>query len=63
MDHIEAARDAAARIETAREVISEASRERRRHVEAARETMTAQQIADALGISRARVYAILSGKE
>lgn len=63
MDPIEQAKDAAAKIETAREAMTQARAERRAALTTARETMSAAEIADALDISTARVYRILSGKE
>ena len=63
MDPIEEAQAAAERIETARNDMAAARAERRAAILRARHTMSAQEVADALGISRARVYAIASGKE
>lgn len=66
-DPISRAVAAADRIEQVRieqgRAIAAAAAERRAAVLEARETMSAQEVADALGISRARVYAIASGKE
>ena len=63
MDHIKEARAAAERIEAARDAMAAARAERRAAILRARETRSAQEVADALGISRARVYAIAAGKE
>ena len=63
MDPIEEARTAAERIETARNDMAAARAERRAAILRARHTMSAQEVADTLGISRARVYAIAAGKE
>lgn len=63
MDPIEEARAAAERIETARDDMAAARAERRAAILRARETRSAQEVADALGISRARVYAIAAGRE
>lgn len=63
MDPIEQAKQAAVKIETARGAMADARRERQAAVIAARETMSAQEVADALGLSRARVYAIAAGRE
>ena len=63
MDPIEEAREAAKRIETARNDMAAARAERRAAILRARHAMSAQEVSDALGISRARVYAIASGKE
>jgi len=63
MDPIAQAREAAQDIETARSAMSAAREQRRVAVLAARETMSAAEVAEALGISRARVYAIAAGRE
>ena len=62
-DPIARALAAAERIERARHEQSRARRERERAVVEARATMSAAQVAQALGISRARVYAIAAGRE
>lgn len=63
MDPIEEARAAAERIEAARNDMAAARAERRAAILRAREAASAQEVADALGISRARVYAVAAGKE
>ena len=60
---IERAKAAAEAIEAHREGMAEARAERRAAMTEARETMSAEAIGQALGISKARVYRILSGKE
>ena len=62
-DPIARALAAAERIERARHEQSRARRERQQAVREARATMSAAQVAQALGISRARVYAIAAGRE
>ena len=62
-DPIARALAAAERIERARHEQSRARRERQRAVVEARATMSAAEVAQALGISRARVYAIAAGRE
>lgn len=62
-DPIEQAKQAAERIEAARADMAHARQERQAAVLRARETMSAAEIAEQLGISTARVYRILSGKE
>ena len=62
-DPIARALAAAERIERARHKQSRAREERRQAVNEARATMSAAQVAQALGISRARVYAIAAGRE
>lgn len=62
-DPIARALAAAERIERARHEQSRARGERQRAVIEARATMSAAQVAQALGISRARVYAIAAGRE
>ncbi len=62
-DPIARALAAAERIERARHKQSHARRERQRAVIEARATMSAAEVAQALGISRARVYAIAAGRE
>ena len=66
-DPITRAQAAAERIEQARAVmgdeIAAAAADRRAAVLDARATMSAQEVADALGISRARVYAIAAGRD
>ena len=66
-DPIARAQAAAKRIEQARAVmgkeIAAAAADRRAAVLEARATMSAQEVADALGISRARVYAIAAGRD
>lgn len=62
-DPIARALAAAERIERARHEQSRARRERQRAVIEARATMSAAEVAQALGISRARVYAIAAGRE
>lgn len=66
-EHIAEAIEAARRTEDIREArdadMAAARADRRRAVMNARATMSVQEIADGLGVSRARVYAILSGKE
>lgn len=66
-DPIARAQAAAKRIEQARVVmgkeIAAAAADRRAAVLDARATMSAQEVADALGISRARVYAIAAGRD
>lgn len=62
-DPIARALAAAERIERARHKQSRARRERQRAVIEARATMSAAEVAQALGISRARVYAIAAGRE
>lgn len=63
MNPIDRAKHAATKIETAREVMAEARAARRSALAEARATMSVADIADALDISKARVYRILSGKE
>lgn len=63
MDPIERAKHAAHKIEAAREVMARARADRRAALTQARDTMSAAEIAEQLGISTARVYRILSGKE
>lgn len=63
MDPIEQAKQAAERIEAARADMAHARHERQAAVQRARETMSAQEVAEHLGISRARVYAIAAGRE
>jgi hypothetical protein len=63
MDPIARALAAAERIERARHQQSRAREERQHAVIEARATMSAAQVAQALGISRARVYAIAAGRE
>ena len=63
MDHIAEAKQAAADMETARLARADAAARRRAAVQRARETMSAQEVAEHLGISRARVYAIAAGRE
>ena len=62
-DPIEQAKQAAERIEAARADMAHARQERQAAVQLARETMSAQEVAERLGISRARVYAIAAGRE
>lgn len=62
-DPIARALAAAQRIEHARHEQSRAREERQRAVVEARATMSAAEVAQALGISRARVYAIAAGRE
>ena len=66
-DPIARAQAAAERIERARAVmgdaIAAAAADRRAAVLDARATMSAQEVADALGVSRARVYAIAAGRD
>jgi len=62
-DPIDRAKEAAAAIEKHREGMAEARAERRAAMTEARQTMSAEAIGEALGISKARVYRILSGKE
>lgn len=63
MDTIDKAKHAANQIEVARKAMTEARAERRAAVQEARDTMTAQAVADQLGVTRQRVYQILAGKE
>ena len=63
MDHIEEAIQAAAKIKHLHEEIGRLSADRRAALTQARATMSAAEIAEQLGISTARVYRILSGKE
>lgn len=67
MDPIQRAQQAGQRIEAIRAdrnaAISQAATERRDAIREARDSMTVQEIADQLNITRARVYAILTGKE
>jgi hypothetical protein len=63
MDPIARALAAAERIERARHQQSRAREERQQAVIAARATMSAAEVARALDISRARVYAIAAGRE
>lgn len=63
MDPIDQAREAAQDVETARAAMATARERRRAAVLAARATMSAAEVAEALGISRARVYAIAAGRE
>lgn len=57
---INRARQIHAEIAAAADVLRTLGRMRRRELDAARVTMTAQEIADSLGISRARVYELLN---
>ena len=67
MDPIDRARAAAERIEEIRRQrnaeMAEAAAERRAAMHDARQTMSVAAIAQELGITRERAYAILSGKE
>ena len=63
MDPIDRAKEAAAMIDASRKVMAEERVARRDALTQARETMSAAEIAEQLGISTARVYRILSGKE
>lgn len=67
MDPIDRARAAAERIETIRAKrnteMAEAAAERRAAMQDARQTMHVAAIAQELGITRERAYAILAGKE
>lgn len=67
MDPIDRARAAAERIETIRAKrnteMAEAAAERRAAMQDARQTMPVPAIAQELGITRERAYAILAGKE
>lgn len=67
MDPIDRARAAAERIETIRAKrnteMAEAAAERRAAMQDARQTMSVATIAQELGITRERAYAILSGKD
>lgn len=67
MDPIDRARAAAERIETIRAKhnteMAEAAAERRAAMQDARQTMPVAAIAQELGITRERAYAILAGKE
>ena len=54
---------AAVEIERARDAMREARERRRQAVIEARATMSAAEVARALDISRARVYAIAAGRE
>ena len=60
---IQRARTCAEQIERLRTEMAAVRRDRRAAILAARETMTAAEVAKALGISRARVYAIAAGRE
>lgn len=62
-DPIDRARHEADVIEQYRAAQHAAGIRRREAITEARQTMSAQQIADELGVSKARVYRILSGKE
>lgn len=62
-DPIDRARHEADVIEQHRAAQHAAGIRRREAIAEARQTMSAQQIADELGVSKARVYRILSGKE
>lgn len=67
MDPIDRARAAAERIEEIRRQrnaeMAEAAAERRAAMQDARQTMSVAAIAQELGITRERAYAILAGKE
>lgn len=67
MDPIDRARAAAERIETIRAKrnteMAEAAAERRAAMQEARQAMPVAAIAQELGITRERAYAILAGKE
>ena len=63
MDHIDEAIQAAAKIKRLHEEIGQLSAQRRAALTEARAAMSAAEIAEQLGISTARVYRILSGKE
>ena len=63
MDPIDRAKEAAAIIDASRKIMAEERAARRAALTQARETMSAAEIAEQLGISTARVYRILSGKE
>lgn len=67
MDPIDRARAAAERIEEIRRQrnaeMAEAAAERRAAMQDARQTMSVATIAQELGITRERAYAILGGKE
>lgn len=63
MDHIEEAIRCADEIARRHQEIGRLSAERRAALTQARETMSAAEIAEQLGISTARVYRILSGRE
>lgn len=67
MDPIDRARAAAERIEEIRRQrnaeMAEAAAERRAAMQDARQTMSVATIAQELGVTRERAYAILAGKE
>lgn len=63
MDPIDRAKAAAEQIETLRAEMTRLRAVRRGALHDARDTMSAAEIAEQLGISTARVYRILSGKE
>ena len=63
MDPIDRAKIATDRIEQARQDMAQYRTERQQAINDARATMSAVEIAEQLGISRARVYAIAAGKD